>query len=109
MNIQKHYCAQAYLTIISNNKSVPWSCNKSLADFIPILFKCRLVLSWSNLHHRFNKLFDVGITVLDYLKEPAHNLQHLTTFLIFWLSDVVCRCFSWEYAGESQEDERNRR
>ena len=24
---------QAYLTLISNNKSVPLSCNKSLADF----------------------------------------------------------------------------
>ena len=49
-----------YLTIISNNKSVPWICDKSLANFIPILFKCRLVLPWRNLHHRFNKLFDVG-------------------------------------------------
>jgi hypothetical protein len=48
------------VTIIGNNKFVPWSCNKSLADFIPILFECRLVLSWRNLHHRFRKIFDVG-------------------------------------------------
>jgi hypothetical protein len=46
----------AYLTIISNNKRVPRSCNKSLTDFVPILFKCRLILPWRN-YQEFNKLF----------------------------------------------------
>ena len=78
-----------YLTIISNNKSVPWSCNKSLANFIPILFKCRLVLPWRNLHHGFNKLFDVGYWYHNTrrCKATSSQLARLDkTFLIFWLS-----------------------
>lgn len=45
LSISQH---TTYLTIISNDERVPWSCNKSLTDFIPILFQCRLILQCRN-------------------------------------------------------------
>ena len=47
----EHYIT--HLTIICNNKRIPWSCNKSLANLIPILLEGRLVLQGTRIEFEY--------------------------------------------------------
>jgi len=47
----EHYFT--HLTIICNNKRIPWSCNKSLANLIPILLEGRYVLQGTHIEFEY--------------------------------------------------------